>query len=142
MSSIRSNILTSIQTILTTITTFRTVEINRATAIELGDVALPAAFIYSGDDKPNEKDNIIGWECYDWTVTIECVVTEDIDTEDLLMEIHKKMFANYQFDGNAMSSKRVTSSTLVVATEGLKMLYIEYLITVRHKQGLPDTKDN
>ena len=97
---------------------------------------MPCAFIYSSSEARLTDDrSVIGYETWAWQVAIE-VWAVDKDMEDLLNDIHTKMYSDNSFNNFAIVSYRTGVDFLFIDPErSLESMIITYEIVYRHARG-------
>jgi hypothetical protein len=134
MSTTRQNILSQIETDLNTISSLKKVMLNQSSVLDLETVPLPCAFIYSGPE--TRVDGVIGYENWSWKIYIE-VWARDTEMEDLLNDIHTKMFTDERLGTYADKSFRTGVDLLFLDPErSLQDMIIEYEILFKHVKGI------
>lgn len=133
----RTEILNKIVEVLSTITDLKHVENRKISPVDLETIALPCAFVFSGaENKLNDDRAAIGYENWNWRITIE-VWVKDTDPEALLKQIHDVMWLNRNIGGYAVTSDRVGVDMLVVdVTQAIEAMLIDYDVLYRHTKGV------
>ncbi len=135
----RKAILTSIQGVVQDIGEFQTVLIKQPTPQDLEKALFPCAFIYGGvETKLLDNRSVIGYETWEWRVTIEVWTKGEVDqTEDILALIHKAMFDNDSLDGNCEYCTRVGVDFWVLEPEHFwSSMIVPYTVLYRHTNGV------
>lgn len=142
----RKRILIRVESIMKDLGFFNHTEINRMTVIDIDEVALPSAFVYSGPEARLRSEYtpgvfyqqaaVIGQETFEWKVFIE-VWGENLDLEELLGRIHKAMYEDYTIGGEAAESCRTGVEMWVIDPERvITAMLIEYTVLYRHELGI------
>ena len=139
MPTTRQNILDHIKTILETIVSIKSVEINKTSVVDIESIAFPCAFIFSDrETKLGDNRSVIGYENWEWIINIEVWSDERNDQETLLGEIHTAMAADYTIGALAATSDRIGASLFVLdPTRSLSSMVLDYSIIYRHTVGIP-----
>jgi len=135
----RQQILAQIKTILKTVSSIKSVEINKTSMVDIETIAFPCAFIFSDrETKLGDDRSVIGYENWEWMINIEVWSDERSDQETLLGEIHTVMAADHQINGLAVTSDRVGASLFVLdPTRSISSMVLDYQIIYRHRNGTP-----
>ncbi len=139
MSTVRQNILAQIKAILETVSSLKSVEVNKTSVVDLETISLPCAFIFFDREvKLSDDRSVIGRENWDMGVNLEVWSDERNDQETLLGEIHTAMAADYTIGGYAVTSDRVGASLYVLdPTRSLSSMILDYQVIYRHLNGVP-----
>lgn len=139
ISTKRTQILAHIKSILETVQSLRSVDINKTSVIDLETVAFPCAFIFSDrETKVGDDRGVIGYENWEWLLSIEVWSDERSNQEEILGEIHAAMASDYTFGGLVPTSDRTGSSFFVLdPTRSISSMVIDYSVLYRHKKGDP-----
>lgn len=134
MTTKREQILERVGTVLTGTGYLSEVTVERTVPIDLDTAVFPAAFVYGGDET-RVHDGTMGYETWDWDVTIELWV-EGGNIEDYLGYIHNAMYADHTLNGLALYSYRTGVKKLTIDPEkNLEVMLIEFLVRYRHSAG-------
>lgn len=139
MSTKRENILNKIKEILDDIEDVKYVEIDRMLQPDLETIPLPSVFIYPGSETRVTSGGVIGYETWEWVITLEVWSDVSIVTlESLLNDIHTTMFTNERIGNYADYSYRLSSEFFYIDPEkNLKGMILNYLIRFDHPKGTP-----
>ena len=139
MPTTRQSILDYIKTILETIASIKSVEINKTSVVDIESIAFPCAFIFSDrETKLGDNRSVIGYENWEWIINIEVWSDERNDQETLLGEIHTTMASYYTIGALAATSDRIGASLFVLdPTRSLSSMVLDYSIIYRHTVGIP-----
>lgn len=136
MSTARQNILARIKEDLEAIASIKEVYLYESGPMDLETVPMPCAFIHTSDEaRLVDSRAVIGYETWSWQVVIE-VWAVDKEMEDLLNDIHTKMYSDNSFNDYAIVSYRTGVDFLFIDPErALESMLITYEITYRHVKG-------
>jgi len=135
----RMNILNTIKSVLEGVSAIQEVQVNRNTLVDMDTISMPCAFVFSGAEVriTDSTYAVIGYETWDWTVSIE-VWAQDTDMEELLGDIHTAMHNNEHLSTYAVTSFRTGVDHFVVdPTQLLAGMLLDYSIIYRHRKGVP-----
>ena len=135
LMSVRSDILSNIETVLKDITGIGDVFTGKYEQVDLEALTLPALFVLQGGDQ--SAANSTGYEVFTWRVVIE-TWCQDTAAETLFAAIHAAMAADVSRGSHSMNCKRVDSNVLSLDSgRGLIALQQTYEILYRHPVGSP-----
>ncbi len=139
MTTKRQQIFAQIKTTLESVSSIKSVEVNKTSVIDIETVAFPCAFIFfDRETKLRDDRSVIGYENWEMLVNIEVWSDERNDQEDLLGAIHTAMAADHQIGGLAATSHREGASLFVLdPTRSISSMILDYSIIYRHKNGIP-----
>jgi hypothetical protein len=134
--SVRSSILSSIETALEGITGVGDVFVGKYEQADLEQLTLPALFVLQGSDQES-PDEEFGKEVFEWDILVEAWC-KDTDAETVFAAIHTAMAADPTFSGNANASRRTGSMVLSLDPgRGLVAMQQMFKVTYSHPNGQP-----
>jgi len=129
----RQNILNNIKTVLQSISGIGSVELEKGNLPDIDTVAYPCIFIYS--DSETRIESPIGSERWSWHIVAE-VWTKTNNLEDLLKDIHSKMYEDVRRGGYALDTKRIATEFFFVdPSKGIKGMAITFEVNYQHALG-------
>ena len=135
----RQSILAGIKVILDGVEGISYTEINKVSPVDLETISYPCAFIYPDvETKLSDSRAVIGYENWEWMISIEVWAGKDTNLETLLGEIHTAMVNDYRIGGNAVTSDRIGSEFFLVdPVREIQSMILSYSIIYRHRKGVP-----
>jgi hypothetical protein len=135
--SVRSDILSAIETALLGISGVGDVFIGKYESADLEILNLPALFVFQGQDRKSQQDEGFGKELFDWDIVVEAWC-QDTSVETLFKAIHTAMCADPKFGGKAIDTRRTGSQVLSLDPgRGLVAMLHLYEIQYEHPDGQP-----
>lgn len=119
--------------------TAQSVEIDRATSIDLDTIGFPAVFIYAGEENRVESGGSNDEEMWDWDIMIEFWAEgSNVDMEEILQGLHNAMGIDIRLGGFAdYSFRRGTSPFFIVdPNKEVKGFGVAYGVRYHHALGV------
>jgi hypothetical protein len=134
--SVRSDILSNIETVLKGITGVGDVFVGKYTEVDLASLKFPALFVLQGGDQES-VDQTFSSESFKWDIIIEAWC-QDINAEVMFSEIHTAMRVDERRGGYAISCRRTGSQILSLdPARGLIAMQQTHEIHYEHPIGQP-----
>jgi hypothetical protein len=135
-NSRREDILLTLKTKLEEITDLATVVLDKGNIPSLDIVEFPVCFIFSDREYRVEDDRaVIGYETFLWTIILEIhIIAEDL--ENMLGQIHDKLYVDRYLDGYAVETKRMGVDIYFDEVNNeTKIMMLQYDILYRVTKG-------
>jgi len=134
--SVRSSILSGIETALEGIAGVGDVFVGKYEQADLEQLTLPALFVLQGSDQESPSEEF-GDEVFEWDILVE-TWCKDTDAETVFAAVHTAMATDSTFGGNAIDSRRTGSMVLSLDPgRGLVAMQQMFKVTYSHPNGQP-----
>lgn len=135
-NSRREDILLTLKTKLEEIEDLATVILDKGNIPSIDVVELPACFVFSDKEYRVEDDRaVIGYETFSWDIVLE-VHIQAVDLENMLAQIHDKLFIDRYLDGYAVETKRTGVDIYFDdVNNDVKVMMIPYSVLYRIVKG-------